>query len=259
MSWRWPSRLVPRIRTLKPEHKTHRKVGPLTDRQYRLWIGMITEADDEGRLIAEPLQLRAMIFAYHPAVTARHVIDDLAFLSDRGLIRLYSIGDTGYADFPSWRDHQVIDRRQVSKLPPYQDSTTTREDSTIDRRSIEADQGSRIKDQGRDQGSRIKERLPAPSPDGFGAFWLDYPRKEDRQEAQKAYSKAVKTVAPEVLLKGLALHLPELLRRERKFVPLAATWLNKRRWEDEVAPLPPGPRNVNDLWAGKTHVGDVKL
>ena len=45
--------LMPRIRTLKPEHRQHRKVGALDHVSYRLWVGMILEADDEGRLVCE--------------------------------------------------------------------------------------------------------------------------------------------------------------------------------------------------------------
>lgn len=124
--WRADRPPVPRIRTLKPEHKQHRKVGMLTHRQYRLWVGMITEADDDGRLVADVAQLRALIFAYHPTVTVRHIADDLATLTASGLIRLYQSKQTAYADFPSWRDHQKLDRAHyvASKLPSYQHSTT---------------------------------------------------------------------------------------------------------------------------------------
>ena len=48
---------MPRIRSLKPEHKQHRRVGMLTDLQYRLWVGLITEADDDGRLVGNTSQL----------------------------------------------------------------------------------------------------------------------------------------------------------------------------------------------------------
>jgi hypothetical protein len=64
---------VPRIRTLKPEALQHRKVGRLNDRQFRLWVGMLTQADDEGRLVADAEQLRLQVFGYHPRVTARDV------------------------------------------------------------------------------------------------------------------------------------------------------------------------------------------
>src|SRR3990167_7902357 len=121
--------LVPRIRSLKPEHRQHRKVGRLTHRQYRLWVGMICEADDVGRLVAEPDQLRVTIFGYHPSVKTRDVSDDLAKLRELGSVRLYSHNGTLYADFPSWTEHQRIDHPSKSKLPEYNDSENAREDS----------------------------------------------------------------------------------------------------------------------------------
>lgn len=108
---------MPRIRTLKPEHKQHRKIGPLTDRQYRLWLGMLTEADDYGRLVADAAQLRILIFAYHPKVKIEHVADDLQALAEIGLLELYTVEDTRYAAFLSWRDHQKVDHPTPSRLP----------------------------------------------------------------------------------------------------------------------------------------------
>jgi hypothetical protein len=120
---------VPRIRTLKPEHRQHRKIGPLDHVTYRLWVGMILEADDWGRLVCEPEQLRVIVFGYHPKVTRSVVDDSLTALESSGLIRRYRVGGVTYADFPSWRDHQVISHPAKSKLPEYQDSRNAPESS----------------------------------------------------------------------------------------------------------------------------------
>ena len=116
---------MPRIRTLKPEHKQHRKIGPLSDREYRVWVGLVTEADDDGRLVADPAQLRALVFPYHPRVQVAHLEAALSALARSGLIRLYVINGTQYAELPSWHDHQSINKRVPSKLPPYNDSRST--------------------------------------------------------------------------------------------------------------------------------------
>lgn len=108
---------MPRIRSLKPDHKSHRKIGPLTDRQYRLWVGMLTEADDAGRLVADTGQLRLLVFGYHPKVRLEHVEESIQALAAVGLVELYSVEGNRYAAFPSWKDHQVINKPQRSKLP----------------------------------------------------------------------------------------------------------------------------------------------
>ena len=126
---------MPRIRTLKPEHRQHRKVGPLSHIDYRLWVGMILEADDEGRLVCDARQLAALIFAYHQEVSREVIEASLNVLQELGLIRLYAQNGTRYADFPSWHDHQRIDHATASKLPLYDDSLKTLEDYKSPRES----------------------------------------------------------------------------------------------------------------------------
>ncbi len=108
----------PRIRSLKPEALQHRRVGPLTDAAFRVWVTLITQCDDEGRVICEPAQVRAWAFAYHPAVAVEDVEKTILEVADTGLIRLYHGPDgTRYAYFPSWNEHQKISHRTPSKLP----------------------------------------------------------------------------------------------------------------------------------------------
>jgi hypothetical protein len=109
---------MPRIRTLKPEAFQHRKVGALPDRHFRLWIGGISHADDEGRLVADARQLRMLIFGYHLRVTETHVNAILRELDELGLIKLYTVNGTRYLCYPSWHDHQKISKPTASRLPP---------------------------------------------------------------------------------------------------------------------------------------------
>jgi hypothetical protein len=114
---------MPRIRTLKPEHRQHRKIGPLSDRAYRLWVSMILEADDHGRLVCDADQLRALTWPYHPKVNAANVEDAILELARLKLVRLYIYNDVRYADFPSWSDHQRIQHPSIERLPCYQEDT----------------------------------------------------------------------------------------------------------------------------------------
>lgn len=106
-----------RIRSIKPDHRAHRKVGRLSDREYRLWIGMINEADDAGRLICDADQLRALTWAYDRKVRVADVESAIEKLSVLGLIKLYTVKDIRYAAFPSWADHQHPKYPTPSKLP----------------------------------------------------------------------------------------------------------------------------------------------
>ncbi len=175
---------MPRIRTIKPEAPQHRKVGPLSDRAFRVWLVLVTQADDEGRVVAEPSQVRLWAFGYHPDVTLHDVEDAIYEVAKPGLIRLYSAGDTRYACFPSWKDHQRINRPTPSKLPepprlapssmsPHgiliEDSLRTHAGSDQDQEGIGRDQGSEgigrdrrgVGNQGEPDGARSASPLEA--------------------------------------------------------------------------------------------------
>jgi hypothetical protein len=165
--------LMPRIRSIKPDALQHRKVGSLSDRAFRLWVALITQADDDGRVVADPEQLRVLGFGYHRDVTAEDVHLALAEIAKSGLIRLYTVRDVAYADFPSWRDHQRIDRPTPSKLPPPPGLRSTRtrrqvaEPSTSARGGSEGmgreGKGSRIGREGREsEGREAGDVSPAP-------------------------------------------------------------------------------------------------
>lgn len=143
-----------RIRTLKPEAPQHRKVGRLSIHARWLWATMITQADDEGRLVADTGQLRAWAFAYDVEITLEQVDLWLHEIAQTHLVRLYCVRAVRYAYFPSWKDHQKIDRPTLSKLPipPQLRSTRSRrgksEPSSSPRHGSEGIGSEGIKDQG---------------------------------------------------------------------------------------------------------------
>jgi hypothetical protein len=148
---------MPRIRTLKPEHRQHRKVGPLSDFTYRLWVGMILEADDEGRLVADPFSLRSQVFSYRHKTRLSAISSALLALSDAGLARLYVVDGVQYVWFPSWHDHQRIDKPQPSRLPAHPDSTNG--PRTFPERSTNVPRGSEGSKEGK--GSSTPDPPPA--------------------------------------------------------------------------------------------------
>lgn len=81
---------------------------------------------------------------------------------------------------------------------------------------------------------------PAHAPaagDLFARFWALYPRKQDKAKAQKAWAKLkVDADLFAMIAKGLAAQAAshDWLKDGGKYVPMPTTWLNGRRWEDEV-------------------------
>jgi len=76
-------------------------------------------------------------------------------------------------------------------------------------------------------------------PDEFIDWYLEYPRKESKAAAERAYAKARKTATTEQLLTGAQRYAADP-NREPQYTKLPATWLNSGCWDD--GPLPPRNR-----------------
>jgi hypothetical protein len=79
---------------------------------------MITEADDDGRLVGDLAQLRALILPYYamPLSKMEMAVGEIA---STGLIQRYESDGIPYIAFQSWADHQKRDTHHYkeSKLP----------------------------------------------------------------------------------------------------------------------------------------------
>jgi len=78
-------------------------------------------------------------------------------------------------------------------------------------------------------------RKPVEPDSLFEEFWKTYPRKEAKGTARRAWLKAVRVAAPELIIAG-ALRYTNDPNREPSFTAHAATWLNGERWLDGSLP-----------------------
>jgi hypothetical protein len=71
----------------------------------------------------------------------------------------------------------------------------------------------------------------------FNKFWLSYPRKVGKIEAQRQFTKVMKSSGAPTLtmvLDAVALLVAE--KREMQFIPHPRTWLSHGRWLDQTTP-----------------------
>lgn len=121
----------PRIRTIKPEMWQDERIGQLSRDARLLLIGMITMADDEGRLRAMPSLICGHCFPYDQDAPKR-VAAWIAELTATGLILTYERGGVQYAAFRHWRRHQRVNRATPSTLPAPDDHGVVAENSVIE-------------------------------------------------------------------------------------------------------------------------------
>jgi hypothetical protein len=69
----------------------------------------------------------------------------------------------------------------------------------------------------------------------FAEFWTYYPKKKDKQQALKAWNKQKPDI---VAVKKALIHQKkseEWTKQNGQFVPYPSTYINRRRWEDELS------------------------
>lgn len=106
-----------RIRTIKPELWQDERIGDLSRDARLLFVGLVTMADDEGRLRALPAGILGHVFPYDQDAPKK--LDGwLSEVEATGMIVGYQNGGRPYMAFRNWARHQKINRASDSVLPP---------------------------------------------------------------------------------------------------------------------------------------------
>ena len=82
---------------------------------------------------------------------------------------------------------------------------------------------------------------PSRGVERFKAFWKAYPRKTGKGAAEKAFQRIrVDDALLATMLKAIETHkhCDQWKRNGGQYIPHPTTWLNQRRWEDELEPVP---------------------
>ena len=227
-------------RIIKETIRTNKAINSLTDFQFRMWTYLLTYVDDYGRGSAEPDILKGFVFPRRKSVTEKNISDCLTDLACMGLIDLYEVDGESYLCFPTWADHQRIQQKR-SKFPG-------------------PDSGSRKSTVGHGDSPPESESNPNTNPnqnpnpnarargDGaFDRFWTEYPKKVGKGQAQKAFSKV--SVPVETLIDAVQRQKGSVQWQKDggQYIPNPSTWLNQKRWEDDLDSL--------NMGGGVTHGG----
>ena len=108
---------MPRRRMIDPDFWNDSRVKRLSPTERLLFIGMVSQADDEGRLLADPAFLRSKIFPYDD-----FTLEDITSMRDRIVetnpnVHLYQNSGEDYLCFRKWPRYQKPSHPQPSKLP----------------------------------------------------------------------------------------------------------------------------------------------
>ena len=193
---------------------------PLSARALYMTLGMV--ADDDG-------------FVNNPRSIMRQCgasVDDMNVLLSKKFILSF---DSGVIVIKHWRINNYLrsDRYQQTKYLEERNMLSVEENGSytigiptgipsIGKPSIDKDSIDKDKD------------TQAESDDAFSLFWKAYPKKKDKGHAEKAFCKV--KVPVDVLISAIERQKKsaDWVKENGKYIPNPATWLNGKRWEDEV-------------------------
>ncbi len=233
-------------RVIKESLWTSEKIAALSDFEFRVWVALITLADDAGRGDARAAIIRGRAFPLRDGVTNKNVESAVRKLASSSCITLYTVGGRCYYCFPTWNEHQRI-RDCKPKYPGPEDSDVFSD--------VAADCGELPQvaaDCGLNPIQSESNTNPNPNPtsDAFDAFWKAYPKKTGKGEARRAFGKV--KISLDILL--TAIETQKKSKQWQKdggqYIPNPATWLNQGRWEDELSSeANPTAQNMSeDAW-----------
>lgn len=228
-------------RVIKESIKRSPQIDALTWFEEVVFYRLIVTADDYGCIDGRPVLIKNELFPTRENVTRKSVEDAITKLVAVGLLFQYEFEGRPYLAFPTWEKHQRI-RNKHRKYPAPPDDI---------RLSADCCQTS---------ANRLPESESNPNPnqnpnttarargDGaFDRFWVEYPKKVGKGQAQKAFSKV--SVSVETLIEAVQRQRNSVQWKKDggQYIPNPATWLNQRRWEDDLDSL--------NMGGGVTHGG----
>ncbi|MEG1997209.1 MAG: hypothetical protein RR051_02075 [Clostridiales bacterium] len=240
-----------RKRMIDPSFWTDEKLGECSMQERLLFMGLISNADDEGYGRANPKLLRSSIFAYDDLRTS-DLEKWLSRLGGLNLIVLYEVEEQAYYYLPNFSKHQTINRPTKSIFPGISDAKDSVDNNlgSLPRGLSESSvsphgvlsEDSRLKEVKRKEKeyghlTQVKMAEQEIFDQWFPRFWAAYPRKVKKKEAQSAFGKALKNkVLPEDILFGLQRFLAwcRANNQETQYIPHASAWLNGERWNDDL-------------------------
>lgn len=234
---------MPRIRTIKPSFFLNEELADLDHMDRLIWIGLWTQADRSGRLEDRPRRLKAVILPFDPCDMDR-ALDRLA---SKGFVIRYQVGEEFYLQVVNFEKHQRPRTDEEPSVIPSPEDGITRENretfSSLDSED-HSSQESLGKEKGKGEGStpltpRWRGGTHRWSPTFLERFWPAYPRKVAKPKALRAWEKLQPDDAlVEEMLVALEQqkHSTQWTKDGGEFIPHPSTWLNQRRWEDQLEP-----------------------
>jgi len=113
---------VARKRMIDPNIWSSEDFGKLTTLAKVVFIGMFSNADDEGRGKAKAIYLKSVIFPYDEGIRVADVDKTLSEIGSNMSVTFYSHNGSEYYSFDNWSKWQTINRPTPSMIPEFDEN-----------------------------------------------------------------------------------------------------------------------------------------
>jgi len=226
-------------RIIKESICTSDNLDKLSAFQETMFYRLIVNCDDFGRMDARAKILASKLFPLKD-ISVTQIEEGLRALTSAELVILYEVDGKPFLQMKTWDSHQQV-RARRSKYPSPEEGKITGDnvcnqmisnDSKCPRNPIQSESNPNPNP------NSLRERArEEKTPPGFDRFWETYPRRTAKAEAIKAFVKLKPdAMLIETMVKAIQTQRQSAQWQEEggRFIPHPATWINQRRWEDEL-------------------------
>lgn len=212
-----------RIRTVKPEMAQDEDLASTSIEAQLLAVRILNHSDDEGYFKANPALVKANCF---PLIDSLNVHALLTELCEIGYLRVFTGADGKlYGLVVNFTDHQKINRPTPSKIKGI---GVLSEDSVSGQGGLTIGKERKGKEQGKER------NIYSSGDERFDEWYAEFPRKQGKTPARKTWKREkLDTVADHIIADTRIRTQRDWANTEKTHIPMASTYLNQRRWEDE--------------------------
>lgn len=228
-------------RVIKESIKRSPQIDSLTWFEEVVFYRLIVTADDYGCIDGRPVLIKNELFPTRENVTRKSVEDAITKLVAVGLLFQYEFEGRPYLAFPTWEKHQRIrNKHRKYPAPPDDIHLSAGRCQTSANRLPESESNP-------NPNQNPNPNARARGDGAFDRFWTEYPKKVGKGQAQKAFSKV--SVPVETLIDAVQRQKGSVQWQKDggQYIPNPSTWLNQKRWEDDLDSL--------NMGGGVTHGG----
>jgi hypothetical protein len=163
--------------------------------------------------------------------------DDMKILLSKNFVIPF---ETGVCVIKHWKIHNLIqkDRYKPTIYVEHKDKLSLKDNNVYTLDTVWIQDGYKVDT----QVSIGEVSLVKVNNDEFDIFWKEYPNKSGKAQALKAWNKVKPNLSD---ITQAMLWQKESKQWKAGFIPMAATYLNNARWEDENP-----DESYNDIFAG---------